>query len=126
VPPQDIRAGRQSEAPQVHAALELVQAFNRSSLVGLVDVKQIDVSRAGTLVLTTSQGNEITFGMGDFDAQLRRWRIVHDHAARFGRLLLTLDLAVGNNSPMQWVDASGAAPAPARPIKPSPYKKKHV
>jgi cell division septal protein FtsQ len=126
VQPQDVRAGRQSEAPQVHAALDLIQAFNRSSLVGIVDVKHIDLSRPGTLVLTTVQSNEITFGPGDFELQLRRWRTVHDHAARFGRHLATLDLAVGNNSPMQWIDAAAVAAPPARPIKPSPYKKKHV
>jgi len=123
---QDIRPGRQSESPQVHAALELIQAFNRSSLVGLVDVKHIDVSRAGVLVLTTGQGNEITFGPEDFETQLRRWRTVRDHAARFGRHLATLDLAVGNNSPMQWIDAAVVTPVPARPLRPSPYKKKHV
>jgi cell division septal protein FtsQ len=126
VQPQDIRPGRQSESPKVHSALELIQAFNRSSLVGLVDVKHIDLSRPGVLVLMTCQGNEITFGPSDFDTQLRRWRTVRDHAVRFGRHLAALDLSVGNNSPMQWVDAAGVAPAPAQPIKPSPYKKKHV
>lgn len=126
VRPQDVRAGRQSESPQVHAALDLLQAFNRSSLVGVVEVKHIDVSRPGALVLTTVQGNEITFGPGDFELQLRRWRTVHDHAARFGRHLATLDLAVGNNSPMQWLDAAAVGAPPARPPKPSPYKKKHV
>ena len=126
VPIQDVRTGRRSESPQVQTALDLLQAFNRSSLVGVVDVKSIDVSRPGALVLITSQGNEITFGVGNFDLQLRRWRTVHDHALRFGRHLETLDLAVGNNSPMQWIDATGVTPAPVRPLKPSPYKKKHV
>lgn len=123
---QDIRPGRASEAPQVHAALGLVRAFNRSPMLGLVDVKHIDVRQAGALVLTTRQGNEVTFSLGDFEPQLRRWRTVHDHASRFGRHITTLDLAVGNNCPMQWVDASGVSPAPPRPLKPSAYKKKHV
>lgn len=123
---QDIRPGRTTEAPQVHAALALVRAFNRSPMLGLVDIKHIDVRQAGVLVLTTRQGNETTFSLGDFDAPLRRWRTVHDHASRFGRHITSLDLAVGNNCPMQWVDASGVSPAPPRPLKPSAYRKKHV
>lgn len=126
VPAQDIRPGRQTESPQVHAALALVRAFNRSPMVGTVDVKHIDLSQAGVLVLATRQGNEVTFGPGDPETQLRRWRSVHDHASRFGRHITTLDLAVGNNCPMQWIDAAGVAPAPPRPVRTSPYRKKHV
>jgi cell division septal protein FtsQ len=123
---RDIRPGRQTESPQVLAALALVRMFNRSPMVGTVDIRHIDLSHAGVLVLMTGQGNEVTFGPGDLETQLRRWRSVHDHASRFGRHITTLDLAVGNNCPMQWIDASGVAPAPPRPIKPSPYKKRHV
>jgi cell division septal protein FtsQ len=123
---QDIRPGRTTEAPQVHAALALVRAFNRSPMLCLVDIKHLDVRQAGVLVLTTRQGNETTFSLGDFELQFRRWRTVHDHASRFGRHITSLDLAVGNNCPMQWVDASGVSPAPPRPLKPSAYRKKHV
>ena len=123
---QDVRPGRTTEVPQVHAALALVQAFNRSPMLGTVDVKHIDVRQPGVLVMTTRQGNEITFGLRDFETQLHRWRTVHDHASRFGRHITTLDLAVGNNCPMQWVDAAGVSPTPPRPLKPSAYRKKHV
>ncbi len=124
--PQDVRPGRTTEAPQVHAALALVRAFNRSPMLGIVDIKLIDTRQAGVLVLTTRQGNEVTFGLGDFEPQLRRWRIVSDHASRFGRHITGLDLAVGNNCPMQWIDAAGVPPTPPRPLKPSAYRKKHV
>jgi hypothetical protein len=83
------------------------------------------VAQANVLVVRTAQGNEITFGLRDFDGQLRRWRLVHDEAQRRGKLITSLDLAVGNNSPMLWADAAGAPPPP-RPAKPSPYKKKNV
>ncbi len=126
LPPQDIRPGRQSESPQVRAALGLVRMFNASAMAGTVDIRHVDISHPGVLVLTTGQGNEITFGPGDLETQLRRWRMVHDHAARFGRHITTLDLAVGNNCPMQWIDAAGVITAPPRPLKPSPYKKRHV
>jgi cell division septal protein FtsQ len=124
--PQDVRPGRTTEVPQVHAALALVRAFNHSPMLGIVDLKHIDVRQAGVLVLTTRQGNEVTFGLRDFEPQLRRWRTVHEHASRFGRHVTALDLAVGNNCPMQWLDAAGVSPAPPRPLKPSVYRKKHV
>jgi cell division septal protein FtsQ len=127
IPARDVRPGRQSETPQVLAALALVRDFERSPMAGLVDLKQIDVATPGTLIVTTGQGNELTFGLSDFDAQLRRWRLVHDYAQRFGKHIDTLDLMVANNAPMLWTDVSGITPPPApkRP-KVSPYKKKHV
>ena len=79
------------------------------------------------LMATTGQGNELTFGLNDFDLQLRRWRLVHDHAQRFGKHISLLDLAVANNAPMLWTDVSGIAPLPPpKPIKASRYKKKNV
>jgi len=127
IPPRDIRPGRQSELPQVRAALALVQAFTRSSMAGLVDLKQVDAGSPGMLVATTAQGNELVFGLHDFPAQLRRWRLVYEHAQRFGKHLLFLDLAVANNSPMRWADLSAITPPPPpKPSKASPYSKKHV
>jgi len=127
IPARDVRPGRQSETPQVLAALALVRDFERSPMAGVVDLKQIDVTTPGVLAATTRQGNELTFGLSDFGAQLRRWRLVHDYAQRFGKHINTLDLMVANNAPMLWTDASGLTlpPAPKRP-KNSPYKKKHV
>ena len=127
IPARDVRPGRQSETPQVLAALALVRDFERSPMAGVVDLKQIDVATPGSLVVTTGQGNELTFGLSDFSAQLRRWWLVHDYAQRFGKHINALDLMVANNAPLLWTDASGITPPPA-PKRPkiSPYKKKHV
>lgn len=125
IAPEDIRPGRRSESSPVLAALALVQAFNASAMAGVVDLKLIDVTQPGALVVTTGQGNEITFALSGFEEQLVRWRAVHEHARRFSRHIERLDLAVANNSPMQWVDASVLPPAP-RPVKPSSYRKRHV
>jgi hypothetical protein len=126
IPAADMRPGRQADSAQVRAALMLIQAFQRSSMAGLVDLRVIDVSQPGVLVVATGQENEITFGLADFETQLGRWRLVHEHARRAGKHILTLDLAVANNAPMLWEDAAGVAPPSPKPIKPSPYKKKHV
>ncbi len=127
IPTRDIRPGRQTETPQVLAALELVGRFENSPMAGLVDLKQINVATPGLLVVTTVQGSELTFGFVDFDGQLRRWRLVHDYAQRFGKQITTIDLAVANNAPMLWTDTTAnAAPPRAKSPKTSPYKKKHV
>jgi len=127
IPARDVRPGRQSQTPQVLAALALVRDFERSPMAGVVDLKQIDVATPGALVVTTGQGNELTFGLSDFGAQLRRWWLVHDYSQRFGKHINALDLMVANNAPLLWTDVSGITPPPApkRP-KVSPYKKKHV
>jgi cell division septal protein FtsQ len=127
IPAQDIRPGRPSDSPQVRAALALVQAFQRSPMAGLVDLKQVAVDSPGALIVTTGQGNEITFALQNFAAQLGRWRLVHDHAQRFGKHVVSLDLAVANHSPLIWTDVAGMTPPPPpKPLKVSPYKKKHV
>ena len=127
IPARDVRPGRQTETPQVKAALALVKEFERSPMAGLVDLKQIDVATPGVLLVTTVQGNELTFGLVDFDGQLRRWRSVHDYAQRFGKHITSMDLAVANNAPMLWTDVTGIpVPPRAKTPKTSPYKKKHV
>ena len=126
LPLNEIRLGRQADSPQVLAALALVQAFARSPMAGLVDIRQINLATPGTLVLQTAQGNEVVFGLNDLPAQLRRWRLVHDHASRFAKHILSLDLAVSNHSPLVWTDLSSIAPLPLpKPLKASRYKK-HV
>lgn len=126
IPLSDVRPGRTVELPQALAALGLVQAFQRSSMLGLVDVREIDIAQPGVLVLTTVQGSSISFGLADFDRQLDRWRLVLEQARQQGKHIASLDLAVANNSPMIWIDAAGVSAPPPKPVKPSPYKRKHV
>ena len=126
VPLSEIRPGRQTECPQVRAALQLLQAFDRSPMSGAVDVKEIDVSVACFLSLATGQNCTIQFGLGEFDQQLRRWRVVYDHGQRFNRNLAWMDLSVSNNVPARWLEASIVPAPPTKPNKPSGYKKRHV
>ena len=119
-----LRLGRRVEQPQVHAALRLIGAFERSALSGQADLKQIDVSAPDILLVTTGQGSEVIFGTGDFEAQLRRWRAVADLGIKAGRLVRTLDLSVSNNVPVRWLEASAVAPVPPKLIK--PLRKKNV
>jgi cell division septal protein FtsQ len=126
LPAAEVRPGRPTESPQLQAALRLVQAFARSAMNGLADLKQIDVSAPGVLSVTTGQHGEIVFGLNDPDQQLRRWRAIYDLGQRTGRQLAWLDLSVSNNVPARWHDVPLAAPAAPKTKPPSPYRKKHV
>ncbi len=123
---RELRAGRRLEAPQVLAALELIVTFEHSSMAGLVDLKRIDVSSPEVLVVSTGQGSEVTFGLTDLEQQLRRWREVFDAGQKISKAIASLDLAVTNNIPARWLEASAVAPGTPRAPKPLRLKKKHV
>src|SRR5205814_584475 len=107
-------------------ALRLISEFNRSAMLGLVDVGAIDLSVPQLLQVSTGQGALITFSVENLDLQLRRWRLVHDYASHSGKAVASLDLSVSNNVPARWLETA-AAPLPRpKPLKPSPYKKRHV
>ena len=109
--------------PQVPAALKLIDSFVKSPMAGLVDLRRVDVSAAGVLVVTTGQGAEITFALENIEQQLRRWRAIYDYGKRMNKGdIASADLAVANNLPVRWTLASVTPPAvPA--IKPKPNSK---
>ena len=95
-------------------------------MAGLVDLKQIDVGAPGILQVVTEQASEVTFGLGDFDAQLRRWFVVYEHGRKAGKHVAWLDLSVSNNVPARWVEASLLPPLPAKSAKPAKPRRKNV
>ena len=122
----ELQPGRRIEAGSLQAALQLIVAFEQSPMAGLVELKKIDISAAEVLLVTTSQGSEITFGLNHPERQLCRWREIFDRGQKIGRAIATLDLAVTNNLPARWLEAS-LVPAPApKSTKPLRTKKKHV
>jgi cell division septal protein FtsQ len=123
---EQVQAGRRLAAPQVQAALELIAAFEHSPMVGLADLHRIDASAPDVLVVTTGQGSEVTFGLADLEQQLRRWHKVFDEAQKKGKAIGTLDLAVSNNIPARWLEASAVPLASPKLPKPIRVKKKHV
>ena len=122
----ELQPGRRLELPQVRAALHLIVEFAHSPMAGLVDLRRIDAGMPEILVVTTGQGSEVTFGLEKPDRQLRRWREIHDLGQRMHRSIASLDLAVTNNIPARWLEASiapGASPKPPKTIR---TKKKNV
>lgn len=125
VPLNQVRPGKRIETPQVHAALELISAFDRSPMGRFVDLARINVDKDDSLRVVTSQGSEITFGCAKFEAQLNRWNIASEHFALQSRAINTMDLSVSNNVPVTFSEASGTA-LKAKPTKTLKQKKRHV
>lgn len=126
VSPTDLQPGRQLRSPQIDAALQLLVAFEKSPMAGLVDLKEVEVSTPDVLLVTTGQKSVITFGLIDVEQQLRRWRRIYDASQNAGKLIGTLDLAVTNNIPLSFLEASAGPPASPKPTKPLHTRKKHV
>jgi cell division septal protein FtsQ len=122
----ELQPGRRIESSQAQAALQLIVAFKHSPMAGLVDLRRVDVSSPEVLGVTTGQGSEVTFGLDDFDQQLRRWREIYDLGQRMSRAIASLNLAVPNNIPARWMDA-GIVPAPApKSVKPTHIRRNNV
>lgn len=122
----DVRPGRPLDSTPARAALRLLVAFERSSLQGLVELKRIDISQPDVLMVRTGQGSEVTFGLADLDQQLLRWQAILDFAQKNGKAIASLDLAVSNNIPATWLEASAVPQPPSRQPKPIRNRKRHV
>jgi cell division septal protein FtsQ len=123
-----LQPGRRVELPQVQAALKLVSAFASSPMAGLADLRRVDVSAPGVIMATTGQGSQITFGLENFEQQLRRWRDIYDYGKQANKGdIASVDLAVANNVPVRWMLAS-SAPVITTPktVKPSKIRRKNV
>lgn len=114
----EMQVGRQVESPQIRAALTMITKFVESPMAAMVDLRRVDVASAEILVLTTDQGATVTLGLQDFDRQFLRWREIHEQGMRHGKAIASLDLAVGNNIPARWMEAS-LEPRSVTPRKPA-------
>lgn len=121
-----LQPGRRIASTQLHAALQLIEAFESSPMAGQVELRRVDVSVPQVLVATTGQGSRITFGLDNFDQQLLRWQLIHNLGLRMNRVIATLDLAVSNNVPATWLEASSLPPPAPRYPKPPRTRRNNV
>ena len=121
-----LQPGHRVESPQVQAALELIGAFGHSPMAGLMDLRRIDVSAPGVVVVTTGQGGELTFGLQNAEQQLRRWREIYDLGRRNNRAIASADFAVANNVPVRWMEITAAPMAAPRNSTLAPTWRKNV
>lgn len=120
-----LQPGTKLNSPRARAALDLISRFALSPMAGLVDLREVDVSVPGVLVVQTDQGSKVTFGLNDFDQQFRRWREIHELGLQLKRNVAAIDLAVSNNVPVRWLEAT-VAPPPAKPPKTPRTRKRNV
>jgi cell division septal protein FtsQ len=103
-----LQTGHHLQMPQAQAALKLISAFSHSSMAGLVQLQRIDVSSPQVVVVITTQGSEITFGLDNLPQQLARWREIYDLGRQTNKTIASADLAVANNVPVHWTQSVSA------------------
>ena len=122
----DLKPGHCLVSPQVVAAIQLIDRWKVSDINATAEIARVDLSQPRVLLVTTTMGQDLTFGLENFDAQLRRLRMVEDVGTKSGKQLAFLDLSVANNLPVRWREHAFFQPPTKRLSKPSRYKKKHV
>ena len=121
-----LQAGHRVTLPQAQTALEFITAFNRSTMAGLANLRNLDVSSPGVIIATTGQGGEITFGLDNLQQQLVRWREIFDQARSRGKVIVSLDLAAGNNVPLRLADVVAAPATTPRDVSPTITRRRNV
>ncbi len=122
----ELQPGRKLDSAQVQAALKWIDAFESSGMANVVDLKTIDVVSPEVLIVTTGQGSEVTFGVDNFEQQLLRWQKIHEECARLNRTIASLNLAVIENTPLRFTDATVAPPSAPKIIKPQRIRRRNV
>ena len=122
----ELRPGKRVELPRLLAALQLLAAFDRSAMVDLVTVKEVDLTLPNLLLVATAEGSSVIFGLNDVHRQIERWHLVFEYARRRQKAIASLDLSVSNNVPATWLEASLVPPPPVRPAKTPRAKRRHV
>jgi hypothetical protein len=86
----------------------------------------VDVTFPEVLVAATGQGGSITFGVQNIDQQLLRWREIYEQGMQHNKVIASLDLAVSNNIPARWLEASLVPPSTPKAPKTTRKKKNNV
>jgi cell division septal protein FtsQ len=121
-----LQTGRPIQWPQAQAALKLISAFGHSSMAGLVELQRIDVSSPQVIIVTTTQGSEITFGLDNLPQQLARWREIYDLGRQMNKTIASADLAVANNVPVHWMETVSAPEAASGNLNMQNSRRKNV
>ena len=106
IPTAKLLPGRTVDSPAVRSALQLVSRYDLSPMAGLAHLRQIDVSGRETLGVITWQGARVTLGLNGLNAQIQRWRQIHDLGRQHHRAVATVDLSIKNNLPVRWMHPS--------------------
>jgi cell division septal protein FtsQ len=100
----DARVGRQVESEQIYRALELLDKLDQAVAGSLLEVQQIDLSKARQLVLTTAQHTTVKVDVEDFPQQLRRLGVILRWAQQRQKSVQMVDLTVNRGVPVTFVN----------------------
>jgi cell division protein FtsQ len=104
VPLTDLRVGRQVESEQIYRALELLDKLDQAVAGSLMEVEQIDLSKARQLILTTRQHTQVKLEVEDFPQQLRRLGVILRWAQQRQKSVQVVDLTVNRGVPVTFVN----------------------
>lgn len=121
----EVVPGQRLGHPRIGPALELIRAYEDSTMFSLSDLDAIDLSGPEVLRGVLRQGPQLVFATNGFPRQMRRWRSIHDLTTQAGRELAWLDLSVTNNLPARWVESTNS-PSSVPAIRPQPPRRRHV
>lgn len=122
----EVQPGRKLDSAQVRAALKWIEAFESSEMANMVELKQIDIVSPEVLIVSTVQGSQVTFSLDNFDQQLLRWKKIHEECAIRNRTIATLNLAVTDNTPLRFTEASVTPPSAPKSAKPQRTRRRNV
>ncbi|MCC7377003.1 MAG: FtsQ-type POTRA domain-containing protein [Verrucomicrobiales bacterium] len=123
--PTDVIPGEPLKLAGVRHALDLIRAYEGSSIYSRLDLEWIDVSDSAALRGFVKQGTQLVFGATDYSRQMRLWRSIQDYADGQGRSWEWVDLSVTNNIPARWHEGTNAAPVSV-PTKTKRIPRRHV
>jgi cell division septal protein FtsQ len=100
VPLDDLAPGKPVRVAEVVAALDLLKRVRES---GDFQIGSVDVSKGYCIVVKNQKQTEITFGLDDLSAQLRRLAEVQREAAKLGQDLKTVNVMIARNIPVTFM-----------------------
>lgn len=122
----ELRPGVAIRSRTVQAALRLLDSYEPSPLAAWVELGVIDIASPDVMRVTTRQGAEVILPYEQIEQAVDRWHLVHEAGARSSRAVASLNLAVTNNCPVLWLEASLVPPPRLKPAKPQRPHRKHV
>ena len=95
------------------SALQLLAEFERSPMLALADLVEIDISETDVLKLLTRGGSRVVMATNrDHARQLEEWFSVCEFGRRQGLAISELDLSVTNHPPLRWAEPGTVLPEP--------------
>lgn len=121
IPTENLVAGERVTAPEMVAAIELIQ---RTAASSRFQPRHIDVAKGYCMIVTDHKRTQITFGLDGIEKQIAR---LHRYFARAGedyREIRTINLIVERNTPVTFIEPLPAEPAPLSDATPRPVDAK--